>query len=242
MENNEIDHLTHLYTRAAFDRVLEQAFQDASIENPQSLIFLDLDHFKRVNDNHGHQMGDEILRQVADKLQDVTRRKGSCYRYGGEEFAVLLHNHTIEEAFAVGERARIGIELMETSIGSVTASFGIATAPLHASTAAELLEMADEAVYDAKTLGRNLVRHFGEPPPEHEKPKKPARKQEKPGTLSDEQKEALRIEYLRNHYVKCPIDQIRLEVNDVTHMGEKGKSFLVRCPGCGFSSNLPGPK
>lgn len=68
MENNEIDHLTHLYTRAAFDRVLEQAFQDASIENPQSLIFLDLDHFKRVNDNHGHQMGDEILRQVADKL------------------------------------------------------------------------------------------------------------------------------------------------------------------------------
>ena len=242
MENNEIDHLTYLYTRAAFDRALDQALQDASIENPQSLIFLDLDHFKSVNDNHGHQTGDEILRQVADKLQDVTRRKGSCYRYGGEEFAVLLPNHTIEEALAVGKRARIAIQLMETSVGSITASFGIATAPLHTSTAAELLEMADKAVYDAKTLGRNLVRHFGEPPPEHEKPKKPARKQAKPGTLSDEQKEALRIEYLRNRYIECPIDQVPLVVHDVTGLGEKGSSFLVHCPGCGFSSDLPSPK
>jgi diguanylate cyclase (GGDEF)-like protein len=202
----------------------------------------DIDHFKKINDGHGHQAGDAVLRDVALRLRESTDGKGFAYRYGGEEFAVILPNHTPDEALAVAERARRWLEVAPAGGVMVTSSYGVATIPVHAKSAEEWVSKADKALYDAKHQGRNLVRVSGEPPPEPGRPRQPARKLAVAGTLSDEANQAMRLEILRRREVLCPIDQLPLEVHDVTSFGTVGREFMVTCPGCGFHDMLRSPE
>jgi diguanylate cyclase (GGDEF)-like protein len=240
-ENLQRDHLTGLLSRAAFDLAMAAALEGATSQRPAALIMTDVDHFKKVNDGHGHQVGDTVLTELARRLAEVVDGKGVAYRYGGEEFALILPNHTVDEAISVGERARRSVEAEAVAGLSVTSSYGIALAPQHASTIVEWLKKADQALYDAKGLGRNLVRLFGEPPPEHPTPRRPARKAATRGVISEEDQERLRLEILRRGRARCPIDEIPLDHHDITSMGESGRSFIVNCPGCGFTAKLMGP-
>jgi diguanylate cyclase (GGDEF)-like protein len=129
---------------------------------------IDVDRFGLINKTYGHPVGDDVLKFVANTIKEITGSKGKCYRYGGEEIAIVLPNYTAEEAEALAERARCQIcaaAFAEQSV-HVSASFGVAQIPTHASTARELLKLADSALLDAKNRGRNLVRISGEEGPE----------------------------------------------------------------------------
>ena len=132
-------------------------------DDPVSLVMIDLDHFKSVNDRHGHPVGDEVLLEVAGRVVRRASRKGKAYRYGGEEFALLLPGYSAEEAVGLAERIRKDLEQATLSSKSlkVTASFGVACVPDQAPDSKTLLEKADAALYAAKKGGRNRVRAEG---------------------------------------------------------------------------------
>jgi diguanylate cyclase (GGDEF)-like protein len=156
----ELDDRLPLARRGAFDRELDLAVEEAKREQePLALVMIDVDHFKGVNDEHGHPVGDEVLLAVADTIVNRATHKGKAYRYGGEEFALLLPSYSTEEAFGLAERIRKDIEqsTMSTKKLRVTASFGAASFPDHAGDAKRLLERADAALYWAKSAGRNRV-------------------------------------------------------------------------------------
>jgi diguanylate cyclase (GGDEF)-like protein len=153
------DGLTGCFNRRSFEMQLERDLHMATrMRLPLSLILLDLDNFKRVNDTFGHEAGDVALRLLADGLRDELRSVDTAARYGGEEFAVILPQAGIDGAMIVAERLRQRIELMEVpGVGHVTASLGIATFPQHASSRDTLVLAADRALYNAKNTGRNCV-------------------------------------------------------------------------------------
>lgn len=159
-EGDALDDRLPLRRRGAFDRDLDQLADRAKRAGGTfALVMVDIDHFKRVNDDHGHPVGDEVLLSVASAVVDRLAHKGTAYRYGGEEFALLLPSYTAEEACGLAERIRRDIE--RTTVSSkelrVTASFGVASIPEQANDARTLLEQADAALYRAKTAGRNAV-------------------------------------------------------------------------------------
>ena len=127
--------------------------------SPFSLLFLDIDHFKRINDNYGHPAGDEILRRVSRVLADRVRKVDLAARYGGEEFAVLLEGTDKEGAFIMAERIRTAVATMDLGdLGvatAVTVSVGIASVPGDCADTDTLIATADEALYRAKRDGRN---------------------------------------------------------------------------------------
>ena len=151
------DGLTGVANRRHFDDTLSLEWRRAARSGmPVSLLMLDIDFFKRFNDAHGHQAGDEVLRRVAQVLSDTVHRAADVVaRYGGEEFVVLLPETAEEHAREIAESLRAHIE----KLGTVTASLGVATqVPTRdASNAEELVKRADEALYEAKRLGRNRV-------------------------------------------------------------------------------------
>jgi diguanylate cyclase (GGDEF)-like protein len=161
-----VDALTGIANRRHFDRALERELRRARRDGlPLSLIFLDLDEFKRFNDTYGHARGDEVLRQVAQTLDETFRRGGDLVaRYGGEEFAVVLPGVDGRRAALYAERLRrrvwrleIGNDASDVS-DRVTISGGVATiVPPHVTTPDELLHAADQALYRAKCLGRNRI-------------------------------------------------------------------------------------
>jgi diguanylate cyclase (GGDEF)-like protein len=153
------DGLTGCFNRRSFEMQLERDLHMATrMRLPLSLILLDLDNFKRVNDTFGHEAGDVALRLLADGLRDELRSVDTAARYGGEEFAVILPQAGMDGAMIVAERLRRRIELMEVpGVGHVTASLGIATFPQHASSRDTLVLAADRALYSAKNSGRNCV-------------------------------------------------------------------------------------
>jgi two-component system, cell cycle response regulator len=174
---NQRDFLTQLSGREAFQSFLEHALSAAKeAAEPLSLVMVDIDHFKSVNDSRGHQIGDDVLRAVALRLQRVARAKGETFRYGGEEFAIVLLNHSSDEALTVAERARRELSATPVAGVPVTASFGVACYPDHGSETATLTRAADQAMYAAKNRGRNLTRLHGEPPPTEQGPREPKRK------------------------------------------------------------------
>lgn len=157
------DSLTNLYNRRYFEERLTGETQRAFYGGtPISLIMIDIDHFKKINDTFGHTEGDKVLQEIASLLKNSVRKKDTVARYGGEEFVLILPEAGLEEATMIAERIRRLVEQTPLTIGKVqmniTVSLGISNFPTHrAKSKEELVKMADEALYEAKRAGRNRV-------------------------------------------------------------------------------------
>ncbi len=157
------DALTGLYNRKILEqKVTGEILRAARYERPLSVFLLDLDHFKRINDTHGHPAGDRVLRDFAQILQESVRGTDYAARYGGEEFVVVLPETEPAKAELLAERLRGAIAEHPISLEdgkplNVTVSIGIASFPEHARSWKELLQAADTAMYEAKVKGRNCV-------------------------------------------------------------------------------------
>ena len=153
------DHLTGLANRRRFERQLEREVARVErFEHPFTLLMIDIDNFKNLNDNFGHDAGDEAIRRLSKVLCEGTRGIDLAARIGGEEFAVLLVETSKEGGFEVAERLRAAIKSLEIpQAGQMTASFGVAECPRDAQTAADILKAADVALYEAKRNGRDQV-------------------------------------------------------------------------------------
>ena len=164
-EQSQSDRLTGLYNRAYLDEVIPARFLEAQrMSQPLSVIFIDLDHFKRINDSYGHQGGDQVLISVADVLRTTLRSPDVVGRYGGEEFVCVLPNTPETAAALVAERLRAAVAGRRHGVGEgraveVTISAGCATESVPSSfqDSSDLLEAADRCLYAAKNLGRNRV-------------------------------------------------------------------------------------
>lgn len=157
------DGLTGIANRRSFNKTLAREFERAKrYEQDLSLIVIDLDYLKAINDNFGHQIGDEAIKSVAQVLRQSSRAIDLAARFGGEEFCLLLPNTELAMAEQLGERLRKLIsEIQIKGPGYISASLGIASFPLHASDSEALFKAADEALYEAKLSGRNRVRVAG---------------------------------------------------------------------------------
>ena len=174
--DNEHDALTGLLNRKTFELSLSRLVESANemiegeysgnnlrnleSENSHTMGVLDIDHFKRINDEFGHVYGDEVLLLFSDIMRNTFRESDLMFRFGGEEFVVVLMHTTLEEAESVFERFRVSLENYEfPQVGQVTASIGIAkiSKEAHSTT---LLESADRALYYAKENGRNQIQNY----------------------------------------------------------------------------------
>jgi two-component system cell cycle response regulator len=151
------DSLTGLPNRRLFDESLHREIaRSQRLGTPLSLLVLDIDHFKQVNDTYGHQTGDSVLCEVASALVANTKNFDVPARYGGDEFVVLLPGCSRHDAMSVAERVRNGIA-EQVGEAPVTISAGVASAPDNANDAERLMAAADAALYDAKRTGRDRV-------------------------------------------------------------------------------------
>ncbi|RYF70123.1 MAG: sensor domain-containing diguanylate cyclase [Comamonadaceae bacterium] len=156
------DALTSLWNRRSLDRRLHAAWDLRARErSPLSLLMIDLDHFKRINDTHGHPVGDQVLAQTAAIIRDQIGTDGLAARFGGEEFCVVLPGMDGETARQRAEQVRRAIEGASWPAAAVTASIGVATAVADEEGSPNvMLTRADRALYAAKRDGRNCVRQF----------------------------------------------------------------------------------
>ena len=154
----ETDGLTRLLTRKKFDVVLAQELALAQhYHAPLALLLADIDHFKQVNDTHGHLAGDHVLQQVSRALKSSVRPQDYAARYGGEELALILPDTPLEGAIVVGERVQTSIAALSILSTPVTLSIGIGVFPQHAQDLKSIITAADKALYTAKKKGRNCV-------------------------------------------------------------------------------------
>lgn len=163
-----IDPLTGLYNRGYFESILRLIVTETErFGGGSSLLMIDLDNFKLVNDTYGHPAGDAVIKEVAEVLSIRKRAVDTAFRYGGEELALLLPRTERDGAAELAERLREAVELKrfewQGSVIPITISCGVAEYPSSADTAEELLAAADEALYAAKAAGRNCVRVAGGP-------------------------------------------------------------------------------
>ncbi len=159
-EIGETDPLTHLYNRRRLDSDLERDAAAVVSGSGQSFAFVmvDVDHFKSFNDNYGHQKGDEILQGLARILKESVRGLDTAYRYGGEEFSLILRNINPATAYEVVERIRGKVEdIFAATDTPMTASFGVSLSPHCAKQPTDLIAAADAALYESKEGGRNRV-------------------------------------------------------------------------------------
>jgi len=162
------DGLTRLWNRVTILQILDNEFARAARGGtPLALLMIDLDHFKRINDQHGHLAGDAALREVARRMSSLLRQYDSVGRYGGEEFVVVVPGCDIVSSLAVADRLRILIEaepiVIPQAVTTLTCSIGVAcTDCSRPKDVNELLQEADMALYAAKGRGRNRVEYFAE--------------------------------------------------------------------------------
>ncbi|MFK8113782.1 MAG: diguanylate cyclase [Rubripirellula sp.] len=147
------------YLLESLQREIARSFRQ---QQPVCVVMIDIDHFKGVNDTHGHLVGDEVLREFGARLLSACREDSLLARYGGEEFSLLLSSTTIEEAIELSNRCRTKIAEtpFQTAAGplEITASFGIGCSPLDRQmSCTDLIKIADDRLYDAKDQGRNRV-------------------------------------------------------------------------------------
>ncbi|TKT80107.1 GGDEF domain-containing protein [Aquamicrobium sp. LC103] len=155
------DGLTGMQNRRFFDDALREYIEEfRKIDKPVGLMVLDLDHFKLVNDTHGHDVGDQVLKAVANCLKDMTRYHDVVARLGGEEFAIVTPNMDDEALTKLAERIRKAVSALTVTAGNVrikvTTSVGLAVWDRR-ETAEELYRRADRQLYEAKRLGRNRI-------------------------------------------------------------------------------------
>ncbi len=158
------DELTGLYNYRHFsEKLTEEQRRAARYQIPLSLIMLDLDHFKKLNDMHGHECGNIVLKGVSLIVRGCIRDTDILSRYGGEEFAVILPQTASREAWQIAERIRGAIETHQFDVGegherlSVTVSVGVTSFPENGQPQSALVNLADQALYRAKGSGRNVV-------------------------------------------------------------------------------------
>lgn len=157
------DDLTGAFNRRYFDQRLQSEFSFSKRHgSPVALLFLDIDHFKGINDNHGHLAGDEVLKQLCRQVARIIRAEDVIVRYGGEEFAVVCRDTDLRQASTLAERIRHAVaSLVITWDGravSLTISIGVVAAPDPAiDSPTAMIERADSALYEAKRRGRNCV-------------------------------------------------------------------------------------
>lgn len=158
MRNTMLDDLTGLYNRRFYSKVLQSELNRAKRHRvPVSLFVLDLDNFKNINDDYGHDTGDQVLKTTGSILKESFRTEDHTCRIGGEEFAVVLPHTTSQEASIVAERFRSRIESAEILDRSITISGGISVFPDDSNDSQGLYKKADEALYRAKSAGKNTV-------------------------------------------------------------------------------------
>ncbi|OGR34719.1 MAG: hypothetical protein A2051_04550 [Desulfovibrionales bacterium GWA2_65_9] len=151
------DKLTGAYNRRTWDVEIRREFSKARRqENSLCLVMADLDHFKRVNDEHGHQRGDRVLQEFTERLRQAVRASDTVYRLGGEEFAVLLPGTDIEQGRVAAEKLRVHVANTALDGVPITASFGVTETDGNESPD-EFFRRADQAMYAAKAGGRNRV-------------------------------------------------------------------------------------
>ncbi|MEW6055466.1 MAG: sensor domain-containing diguanylate cyclase [Bdellovibrionota bacterium] len=165
------DEMTGLSNFRRFQAQLEKEHVRAlRYKHPYAILFCDVDHFKKYNDQNGHPEGDEVLRGTAKIIEKHSRTTDLAARYGGEEFVVLCPNTDTQTAYALAERIRIAIaneaftHREKQPLGCVSVSIGIASFPSDGEKPSEILERADQALYQSKTEGRNRTTCFGQLP------------------------------------------------------------------------------
>src|SRR5258706_8454856 len=160
------DGLTGLYLLRYFpQRLKEEIYRAERTHGQMSLMILDIDHFKRINDTYGHPAGDTILATVAERVLANARKVDLTARYGGDEFVILLPDTSAEEALLLAERLHQAVsnepvDLSNKNSVNLTVSIGVATYPTHAAKIDELIKRADEALYWIKSHGRNRIRLY----------------------------------------------------------------------------------
>ncbi len=154
-EQLNLDSLTGIPNRRRMDQTLHELIVD---KVPHAIILIDLDDFKSINDTYGHTVGDEVLKAFAINMQNSVGDQGFCFRYGGEEFMVILPSMNIDDAVQLAESLRIKQALQETACGRpVTMSAGITAFTPNVQSPNQLIEIADHALYKAKQSGRNCL-------------------------------------------------------------------------------------
>jgi len=160
------DGLTGVYNRRSFDTIIAKEVDRAKrYERDLSLMIIDIDHFKKVNDTYGHVAGDGVLKALAQRLSEQLRSNDHLARYGGEEFVIVLPETPLEMAHLLAERVRKSAGEQDYQVGNnqtlnLTLSIGVSSYPAQASTVEELTFHADSALYEAKETGRNKVCDF----------------------------------------------------------------------------------
>jgi len=157
------DKLTGLYNRQYFDKMSKKAFEDAKDSGSSlSILFIDIDHFKKINDTYGHKVGDDALRAISQLIMMSCRKSDFVARYGGEEIVVILPNTISRDAVRVGSEINsiIAQQTKKLLKIKITVSVGVATYPDDGTTLNKILEGADKALYKAKRTGRNKVCKF----------------------------------------------------------------------------------
>ncbi len=160
------DPLTKALNAGAYYRACDQLIHASQRSNqPFAVLFIDLDHFKSINDTYGHAVGDDVLRAVAQTLKDTVRRSDLVGRIGGEEFSVFLPNTQLQGAQQLAETLRVAIENIDIQVEGVrlkiTASIGVAAKTFAQESMQVIQQHADQAMYEAKRGGRNRVSTFG---------------------------------------------------------------------------------
>lgn len=158
LETSTIDELTTLYLRDIFDITIEKRVDESKrLKSPLSLIMLDIDDFKVVNDTYGHQIGDNVLKKIGEIINLSVRQMDMAARYGGEEFVILMPDTKLNTAVEIAQRLRKKIKNIQFGDFSVTISLGVSQLNNQVNSENKLIEKADHYLYQAKNNGKNRV-------------------------------------------------------------------------------------